>query len=75
MTEAAHDDHGHTVAAWTCVGILMFASLVMSLAVVFALPWLFFVGIVLGVVGVVVGRLLQLAGYGKKFPVDSPSAG
>ncbi|MGL5828393.1 MAG: HGxxPAAW family protein [Angustibacter sp.] len=72
MTEAVHDDHGHTVAAWTCVGVLILASLVMSLAVVFALVWLFAVGVVIAVLGVVAGKLLQLAGYGKLDPDLSP---
>ncbi len=72
MSSESHDDHGHTPAAWTCVGVLIVASLIMSLSVVFALTWLFIVGMVVAVLGVVLGKVLQLAGYGKKVPVTAP---
>lgn len=60
-----HDDnHGHSVAAWTSVLILIVASAVMSLAVLFPNVWLFVGGAVLAVVGVVAGKVLSMAGYG-----------
>jgi hypothetical protein len=60
-----HDDnHGHSVAAWTAVLILIVASAVMSLAVLFPNPWLFVGGVVLAIVGVVAGKVLSMAGYG-----------
>ncbi|HYN65503.1 MAG TPA: HGxxPAAW family protein [Ornithinibacter sp.] len=60
-----HDDnHGHSVAAWTAVLILIVASAVMSLAVLFPNVWLFVAGVVLAVVGVVAGKVLSMAGYG-----------
>jgi hypothetical protein len=58
------DDHGHSVAAWTAVTILIVASAVMSLAVLFPNPWLFVGGVVLAVVGVVAGKVLSMAGHG-----------
>ena len=58
------DDHGHSVAAWTAVTILIVASAVMSLAVLFPNRWLFVGGVVLAVVGVVAGKVLSMAGYG-----------
>ena len=59
-----HDGHGRSVAAWTAVGILLVASAVMSLAVVFAsVPW-FVVGVVVAVLGVAAGKVLAMAGYG-----------
>jgi hypothetical protein len=60
-----HDDnHGHSVAAWTAVLILIVAAAVMSLAVLFPNVWLFVAGIVLAIVGVVAGKVLSMAGYG-----------
>ncbi len=60
-----HDDnHGHSVAAWTAVIILIVASAVMSLAVLFPNVWLFVAGVVLAIVGVVAGKVLSMAGYG-----------
>ena len=43
-----HDDHGHSVAAWTTVGILIVASAIMSLAVLFPNLWLFIGGAAVG---------------------------
>ena len=60
-----HEDHGHTVAAWTGVTIIMVAFLVGAYGVVIAQPTVFWVGIGLIAVGVVVGKVLALMGYGK----------
>ena len=60
-----HEDHGHTVAAWTGVTIIMVAFLVGAYGVVIARPTVFWVGIGLIAVGVVVGKVLALMGYGK----------
>lgn len=59
-----HDDHGHSVAAWTTVTICIVASAIMSLAVLFPNIWLFVGGAVLALVGVVAGKVLSMAGYG-----------
>jgi peptidoglycan/LPS O-acetylase OafA/YrhL len=59
-----HDNHGHSVAAWTAVTICMIAAAVMSLAVVFPNVWLFVGGAALAVVGAVAGKVLSMAGYG-----------
>jgi hypothetical protein len=60
-----HDDnHGHSVAAWTAVTILIVASAIMSLAVLFPNVWLFVAGVIVGVVGLVAGKVLSMAGYG-----------
>ena len=40
-----HEDHGHSVAAWSGVTIILIGSAVASLAVVLARPFLFWVGI------------------------------
>ena len=70
-----HEDHGHSVAAWTAVGILLIGTAVMALAVALATVPLFVVGAVVCVVGVVAGKVLGMAGYGAKDvpPVTSDS--
>ncbi len=64
MSEQQHDSDGQSVAAWTAVAILLVASLVMSLAVVFPSKLWFAVGVVIAVLGVVVGKILSMAGHG-----------
>ncbi len=60
-----HDDnHGHSTAAWTAVIILIVASAIMSLAVLFPNVGLFAAGVIVGIVGVVAGKVLSMAGYG-----------
>jgi len=61
---AEHDDHGSTPAAWTAVSIIMVAFLVGGLGVLIAQPWVFWAGVVLAVVGVVVGKVMQMMGMG-----------
>ena len=62
---SAHaDDHGSTPAAWTAVTIIMVAFLVGGLGVLFAMEWLFWVGVGLIVVGVIVGKVMQMMGLG-----------
>jgi hypothetical protein len=61
-----HDSEGHSVAAWTAVGIILVGTLVMSLAVIFpSLLW-FVVGAVVVVLGAIAGKVLAMAGYGGK---------
>ena len=62
--EPDHDHHGRSVAAWTAVGIMMFGALIMSIAVVIATVWVFVLGAVVVLLGVVAGRLLSAMGFG-----------
>ena len=61
-----HVDHGHTVAAWTGVTIIMIAFVVGAVGVVIAQPPVFWAGIALIAVGVIVGKVLALMGFGAK---------
>ena len=76
-----HDNHGQSVAAWTGVGILMVAAVVMSWAVVISSTGLFIAGAVLALaafkatvlitvllVGVIAGKVLAMAGFGVQKP-------
>jgi hypothetical protein len=56
--------HGNTPAAWTAVSIMFVGFLIAGLALPFSLPWLFFVGLAVVVIGAVVGKAMQMMGMG-----------
>ncbi len=62
---APPSNHGHTVAAWTTTTVVLVGALVSALAVVFAVVWLFWVGLGVVLVGAIVGKALQVLGYGQ----------
>jgi Zn-dependent protease with chaperone function len=64
MSLEAHEDHGHTPAAWTTVIVVFLGACVSGAAVIVAMIWLFFVGIGVMVVGVIVGKVMQMMGLG-----------
>jgi hypothetical protein len=57
--------HGNTPAAWTAVGIMFVGFLVSGIALPMELPWLFFVGLAVVVLGAVVGKVMQMMGMGQ----------
>ena len=61
----AQEDHGHTVAAWTAVGIAMLGFLIGCIGVVIATPAVFWMGVALLPVSLIVGKILALLGFGK----------
>lgn len=61
-----HDNHGQTPAAWTTVTIIMIAFAVGTLGLVIGSWPMFWVGAGLVVVGGIVGKVMQMAGLGKK---------
>ena len=61
-----HPDHGHTVAAWTAVTIIMLAFLVGTIGVVLAKPAIFWVGMAMIPLGLIAGKVLALMGFGAK---------
>ena len=68
-TRAAKDvtmsaSHGNTPAAWTAVSIMFVGFLLAGLALPFELPWLFFVGLGVVVIGAVVGKVMSMMGMG-----------
>lgn len=56
--------HGNTPAAWTAVTIMFVGSLVSGIALPLSLPWLFFVGLGVIVLGAVVGKVMSMMGMG-----------
>jgi hypothetical protein len=61
-----HEDHGHTVAAWTAVGIGILGFLVGCIGVVIAQPPVFWIGVGLLPVAGIAGKVLALMGFGAK---------
>jgi hypothetical protein len=59
-----HDRHGNSVAAWTAVTIVAIAGIVAAVGVSVATPWLFWVGVLLAALGVVVGKVMAMMGFG-----------
>lgn len=62
--EEQHEDHGHSVAAWTAVGIILIGSAVAAVAVILPSLALGIVGAVVIVLGAIAGKVLSMAGYG-----------
>jgi hypothetical protein len=62
---AAPTNHGKTVAAWFTTYAVIVAFLVAGLGVAFALAWLFWVGIGLVALSLIIARVLVAAGYGQ----------
>ena len=58
--------HGNSPAAWTAVGVIVFGSLLSCLAFPFALPWLFWTGLVVIALGAVLGKVLTAMGFGEQ---------
>ena len=65
---AQHDefeeDHGHSLAAWIAVAVILVGAAVMALAVAFPHMVWFIVGAVIAVVGAILGKVLSMAGFG-----------
>jgi len=56
--------HGHSLAAWTGVAILLVAATLISFGVFFGWDWAGWTGLVLSVVGIAAWYGLSAAGYG-----------
>jgi multisubunit Na+/H+ antiporter MnhG subunit len=62
--ETHEETHGHSIAAWAGVGIILVGAALASWAVWAQSVLLFVIGIAICAVGVVAGKLLGMAGYG-----------
>lgn len=67
-------NHGHTTAAWVTVSLIMVGAVLASVAVIVSQPWLFWVGLGVVVVAVVVGLVLKVLGLGQPTPPRRGSA-
>lgn len=63
-----HLHHGNSVAAWVSVTVMMVGSLMGAVAVSAKSMTLGIISAVVVVVGLVLGKVLQAAGYGIKKP-------
>ena len=64
--DSHEDNHGKTPAAWTVVGVTLVGSLVSALAVLWARPIFFWVGIAIVGIGGIAGLVLRSAGFGQE---------
>lgn len=58
-------NHGRTVAAWTTTWVVVAGGLIASIGLVMAATWLFWAGLAVSVLGLVVGKVLSVAGFGQ----------
>jgi hypothetical protein len=58
------ESHGHSVAAWILVAFELVGTFIIGLGIVLVTLWLAIVGIAFCVVGFILGRVLQMAGFG-----------
>jgi hypothetical protein len=57
--------HGNTPAAWTAVTIILIAFVIGAAGILVANAVIFWAGVVVGIVGAIVGKVMQMAGYGQ----------
>lgn len=68
QAKATHVHEGNSVAAWVSVTVMMVGALLAAVAVGMKSLTLGIVGTLIIVVGLVLGKVLQIAGYGIKKP-------
>jgi hypothetical protein len=59
-----HDNHGQSVASWTCVSIVALGFLLATIAVVAGSLVLGVIGAVVVVLGAIAGKVLAAMGFG-----------
>ena len=71
------EGHGNSVAAWTAVSVITLGFLIGAVAFPLSSTWLFWIGVVVAVLGVVAGKVMAMMGFGvdgSGHPVDSSSS-
>jgi hypothetical protein len=64
-TTDEHDEsHGHSLASWTLVGLSLVGTFLIALAIVITNVPVGVIGGVITVLGLILGRVLQMAGFG-----------
>ncbi|MGN8246240.1 HGxxPAAW family protein [Cellulomonas soli] len=61
----APTNHGHTTAAWTTTIVVVLGAVVAAVGMVAALAWLAWSGGAVMLLGLVLGKVLQVLGYGQ----------
>lgn len=62
--EELHESHGHSLASWVLVALVLVGSFLVCLAIVVTSVAMAVIGGVVCVFGLVLGRVLQMAGFG-----------
>ena len=62
--EAHEESHGHSVASWTLVALVLIGTFLICLGIVLTHVVLAVIGAIICVLGLAAGRLLQMAGFG-----------
>lgn len=65
MSQGKRSHHGNTPAAWTTVILVILAFAVSGIAIWVGSAFMFWAGVLIAVVAVVVGKLMQMAGLGQ----------
>jgi multisubunit Na+/H+ antiporter MnhG subunit len=63
-SESEELGHGHSVASWTAVVIMLFGFAMGTVAFCFGVAWLVWVSVVIVIAGPIVGYILGRAGWG-----------
>jgi hypothetical protein len=58
-------NHGHTTAAWTTTFLVIAGFLLAALGMMLTVTWLFWAGVVVTLLGLVIGKVLQVMGFGQ----------
>ena len=58
-------NHGHTTAAWTTTILVIIGFTAAALGMVATISWLFWAGVVITGLGLVIGKVLQVMGHGQ----------
>ena len=68
-------EHGNSPAAWTAVTIMVIGALVCAIAFPLTSPVTFAVGLVVVVLGLAIGKVMSMAGYGSlpTYEVQEPN--
>ena len=64
--------HGNTVAAWTAVSVIMAAFVIGGVGVLLQNWLVFWAAVALAVVGGILGKVLQMLGFGQTHSERSP---
>ena len=67
-----HESHGNSLAAWTCVTLIMVGALVMCIGVAGAWVPVFVAGGVVVVIGLIAGKVMASMGFGVAGKGDQP---
>jgi hypothetical protein len=58
-------NHGHTFAAWFTMGSIVLGAIVIAVALCVSVSWLVWLGAAIVVLGLIVGKVLSVMGYGQ----------